>query len=163
MWCQTVLRSPKKCHLHHISASLSLSLKCRLSRVSCSRLCLHVQPHQSQAPRLPDSDRQKREFFRFFHRCCCERRTKESNMECQLGVSRDTDQGVYSSGALERYKRFQVPRSLGKEVTQALRRNRRLSRSHRPSRCFCSGSDSFHVGHIETVSGGQTVDANPGR
>ena len=41
-------------------------------------------------------------------------------MECQLGVSRDTDQGVYSSGALERYKRFQVPRSLGKEVTQAL-------------------------------------------
>ena len=33
------------------------------------------------------------------HRCCCEKRTKESNMNASFsGVSRDMDQGVYPSG-----------------------------------------------------------------
>ena len=103
IWCQTALTPPpkKKPLASHPSVSLCC-LTCRLSRVSCPRLCFHIQPHQSQAPRLPDSDRHKIEFFRFLHRCGCETRTKESNMNASFSaVSRETDQGVYPSGKEE--------------------------------------------------------------
>ena len=38
-----------------------------------------------------------------------------------------------------------------------------FSVSGRPTCCICSGTDPFHVGHIEFLSSGQKVDANPGR
>ena len=57
--------SPKKCHLHHISASLSLLSHVLV--VSCVMPTL-VSPrpdHKSQTPRLPDSERPKKTSFFF--------------------------------------------------------------------------------------------------
>ena len=71
--------------------------------------------------------------------------------------------------ARERYKRFQVPRSPGQEVTRPLQTkalgdqidgNQGLIG---PPGAFVRELIPFHVGHIETVSGGQKVDANLGR
>ena len=53
---------PKNCHLHHLSVSLCC-LMCRLSRVSCPRLCFHVP---TTRPRLQVSDTHKNEFIYFF-------------------------------------------------------------------------------------------------
>ena len=89
--CRTALTPPKNGHLHHISASLT----CRLSRVSCPHQYFHVL---TTSPRLPDSDGQR--VFRFFHRCYCERRTKESNMNASF------------SGVAQASARVDVPTAL---------------------------------------------------
>ena len=96
------LTPPKKCHLRHISASLSV-----VARVGCpvcfAHACVSMSPradHHS-SPRLPDTDRQKNEFFDSFIVAdakhgprsltrmpgsleCLETRTKESKHVCKF-------------------------------------------------------------------------------
>ena len=99
------LPKKKKSHLHAATCSTSQ----RLSVVSCvGCLVFHVlhvlttsqRLPGSQAPRLPDSDRQKTLFFSFFH-CCCETRTKESNMNAKFsGACRDNRMKEFNMRAI---------------------------------------------------------------
>ena len=58
---------------------LSVSLLSHVMVVPCVLPTLVCPRPDHHTPRLQDSDRQKRVCF-LFHRCCCETKTKETNM-----------------------------------------------------------------------------------